>query len=183
MAWQRGSAVADDSLKALYRRSHTSLEGYPAYVAAKSDSVASLGGSRPIAPEVRMVSLPGDTLNARTLAGKVVVLNFWYIGCIPCRVEMPSLNKLVADYKDRDVAFIAVAWDDPDALKAFLAKSAFAYQVVPNGKLIAGDFGVSLYPTHVVIGKDGRTDLRLVGEDSTHVPLLRLLIDRALARK
>jgi thiol-disulfide isomerase/thioredoxin len=59
------------------------------------------------APEFDVVAVDGKRLKLSALKGKVVVLNFWFIGCAPCIAELPALNKLVDEYKGEDVVFIA----------------------------------------------------------------------------
>ena len=50
----------------------------------------------------------GDTISAKDLRGKVVVLNFWYAGCPPCRAEAKYLNQVHDQYADGDVVFVGV---------------------------------------------------------------------------
>ncbi len=56
------------------------------------------------------------------LRGKVVVLNFWASWCGPCRSEMPLLDALARDYRERGVVVVGLSADDPhdrrDAVKA-----------------------------------------------------------------
>ena len=52
--------------------------------------------------------LNGKTIDLKNLAGKILVLNYWFIGCLPCRKEIPKLNKIVDEYRsDSGVVFIA----------------------------------------------------------------------------
>ncbi|MBK6315914.1 MAG: TlpA family protein disulfide reductase [Blastocatellia bacterium] len=44
-------------------------------------------------------------------------MNVWATWCAPCIKEMPVLNEVAAKYKDRDVAFVAVAVDEEGASK------------------------------------------------------------------
>ncbi len=53
-----------------------------------------------------------------------MVLNFWFIGCAPCRVEMPGLNQLVSEFKGKDVVFIAFATDAAEDLQTFLKEKS-----------------------------------------------------------
>jgi thiol-disulfide isomerase/thioredoxin len=50
----------------------------------------------------------GETLTASDYRGSVVVLNFWYAGCPPCRAEAPDLQELNEAYAGQKVAFIGV---------------------------------------------------------------------------
>lgn len=108
------------------------------------------------APAFDVQDLDGATLTLDSLRGKVVVLNFWFIACPPCRSEMPVLNDLVHKYQDRDVVFIAFAADPPEALREFLESHRLLYRVVPDATPIAERFGVRGAPTHMIIDSEGR---------------------------
>lgn len=96
--------------------------------------------------------------------GKVVVFNFWFINCPPCKKEIPELNDLVNRYKEnKNVVFIAIALDDEVALRNFLKLSPFNYNVVPDGRFYSDKYGVRSYPTHVVVGKDGLVKFSTIG--------------------
>jgi len=87
--------------------------------------------------------------------GKVVVLNFWFIACRPCIIEIPKLNELVAEYEQEDVVFLAAGLDGKDRVQDFLVRYPFDYQIVPSAMDIATQFGVSTYPTHIVLDRNG----------------------------
>jgi peroxiredoxin len=124
--------------------------------------------TRPFAPAFSVTSLEGQKLELAALSGKVVVMNFWFTGCLPCIEEMPKLNALVDKYKNKGVVFIAPTWDNASTLRAFLKDHRFKYQVVPNaGGLILGPFsdgsGSVVFPTHLVIDQEGKIDTRVTG--------------------
>jgi thiol-disulfide isomerase/thioredoxin len=59
---------------------------------------------------ITLKDIDGRTIKANDLAGKIVVFNFWFIGCPPCRYEIPMLSEIAEKYKDRnDIVFIAVS--------------------------------------------------------------------------
>ena len=90
--------------------------------------------------------------------GKIIVLKCWFIHCVECVKEFPELNKIVQQYKDRkDILFISLAMDSKQDLVAFLADKEFDYAVVPNQKdYIFKELKASSFPTHILIGKDGK---------------------------
>ncbi|MGZ3755289.1 MAG: TlpA family protein disulfide reductase [Mucilaginibacter sp.] len=99
----------------------------------------------------------GTKIKLKDLAGKVVVLNFWFIGCPPCRAEMPELNKIVAKYaNDPDVIFVAVGLDRAYDIREFIKTSPFNYHIIDDGRIYASLYKINLYPTNVVVGKDGK---------------------------
>jgi thiol-disulfide isomerase/thioredoxin len=107
------------------------------------------------APGFSVRALDGRDFELASMRGKVVVLNFWFIGCAPCRAEIPELNKLAKEYADKDVVFIAVAADGETDLRTFLKEVPFDYHVVPGGGEVMGRYGSAGFPRHVVIDKAG----------------------------
>jgi thiol-disulfide isomerase/thioredoxin len=101
--------------------------------------------------------LYGNTLDAKAWAGKTVVLNFWFTSCKPCQTEIPELNKVAGKYRDNaNVIFIGIALDEDFYIKNFIKRTPFGYVLVPDGRHIADMFGIKLYPTNVVIDKEGK---------------------------
>lgn len=105
-----------------------------------------------------VMDVDGKNWDLEQLKGKVVVLNFWFIGCAPCQKEMPHLNKFVKKYQDKDVVFLAfeVNNNDPQKVKA-LTKDSFDYIQIPNHrKDVAAKYQIQTYPTSYVIDKKGK---------------------------
>jgi len=102
--------------------------------------------------------LDGNRFTRQDLAGKTVFLKTWFIACAPCIEEMPHLNEMVASYQNReDVIFISLALDKSEALKKFLAETQFDYKVVARqGDFIVENLVNLAYPTHYIIGPDGK---------------------------
>ncbi|WP_086597192.1 TlpA family protein disulfide reductase [Hymenobacter crusticola] len=99
----------------------------------------------------------GHKYDSKELAGKIVVLNFWFIRCGPCRMEIPELNKLVKQYAGRpDVVFLAVALDDRAAIQEFVQQRPYDYALVPEGRYVAQKYGVTSFPTNVVVDRQGK---------------------------
>jgi peroxiredoxin/tetratricopeptide (TPR) repeat protein len=176
-AWRRGSEEARDSLKALYGARSGGTDGFDEYL---RKSVAEEDGEKAAAPSFKVTCLDGDELTLDSLRGKVVVLNFWYMGCGPCRMEMPSLNRLVAEFKGQDVEFIGISMDDEKSLRKFLENTDFNYRIVPAGRTVADHYAVQAYPTHVVIDQNGKVDTRLTGASEDIDKKLGTMIRRLL---
>lgn len=90
-----------------------------------------------------------------SLKGKVTVINFWFTSCKPCILEMPHLNKLVADNKDKDVVFIAPAPEEGPQIKKFLKKYSFDYTIIPASLDYITALGVENFPTHIITDQMG----------------------------
>jgi len=64
------------------------------------------------APDFKLTDCDGKVLSLDQFAGKVVVLNFWRTTCFPCLEEMPDLQKVYEEFKDKGVVVIGLAVDD-----------------------------------------------------------------------
>ncbi|MDY0904901.1 TlpA disulfide reductase family protein [Pedobacter sp. CFBP9032] len=130
----------------------------------------------------KATDINGNKIDLREATGKVIVLNFWFINCPPCRQEIPQLNELVAKYKDNpDVVFLAIATDEKYGLQKFLKTTPYDYQVVPNGHNLASKYSVTLYPTHAIIDKNGKVKFSAVGLATNTIHWIKKSIDESLA--
>ena len=117
--------------------------------------------------------------------GKVIFLDFWYIGCPGCELEKKSISDLADSFMDNDlVAFLTIAMNDTDALKKYLSTVAYHLPVVsdPKGDL-SKQFDIKAYPTHIILGKDGTVMNRSEGGSENIGSMLRPEIEAALAEK
>ena len=107
-------------------------------------------------PDFNVKTIDGKTLSLSDLKGKVVVLNFWFNSCEPCRAEIPALNRLVEDYKNTDVVFIAFSKDYEPAIKKFLEYKEFNYNIVSNDYPMEQKLCIIFgYPENMVIDRKG----------------------------
>lgn len=108
-------------------------------------------------PHFEVRDIKGNAYSKAALEGKVVVVNFWFIGCAPCEMERPELNDIYLTYKDHpEVVFISFARNQQEQLRKFLARKEFLYPVVPLDEELIRKFEINGYPQNQLIGKDGR---------------------------
>src|SRR4029077_8886789 len=62
-------------------------------------------------PAFRLPLLTGGDATLDAWKGKVVILNFWATWCTPCTVEMPALEALWGEYRDRGLVVVGVSVD------------------------------------------------------------------------
>lgn len=125
------------------------------------------------APEFSGVDLNGNPVDLKALKGKTVILNFWFTTCAPCLAEIPELNDLVTKYKDdKSVAFVAITYNKPEDVKAFLKNKDFKFSILAGRADIIQQYGVSGYPTSMVIDKNGTVVFLLSSYDGTNVAQL-----------
>lgn len=110
------------------------------------------------APAFEVTDIQGNKISLAKLAKekKVVVLNFWFTQCSPCNMEIPELNKLVADFKNKNVVFIALATNDKETLIEFFKTKQFDYKQVADCVQLATSYGVGGFPTNIILDKKSK---------------------------
>ena len=132
-------------------------------------------------PSFNEKDMAGERFNLKEMTGKVVVLNFWFINCPPCRQEIPALNELVESYKNNPkVVFLAVALDEKNELEDFLKASPFNYHIISNGRFTTSKYGIMAYPTHVVLDKQGKLLFHTSGLEGGTLHWLKRSIEAGL---
>lgn len=118
------------------------------------------------APAYALVTLDGDTVQSAELGGKVVVVNFWATWCPPCRLEMPTLQRLHERRAGDGVVVLGFTTDvgSDTGVRAFLAERGITYPVgmatAEHRRAFGGIPGV---PTTFLIDRDGVVRHKVVG--------------------
>ena len=101
--------------------------------------------------------IEGNKIDLQNLAGKVVVLCFWYTKGPNCQQEIPELNKVAVQYaNDPNVVFIAFTLDKQRDIQDFIEGTPFTYHLVEDSRVYARMYNVHKYPTNVVLDKEGK---------------------------
>lgn len=119
-----------------------------------------------LAPDFSLRNLKGNYQSLDSYRGRVVVLNFWATWCAPCRVEMPSFEKLYRRYRSEGVTVLAVTLDKEagQKIKSFVEDYGLSFPVLLDEK---GEVE-RLYPSMTipftyVIDREGRVVARVDG--------------------
>jgi peroxiredoxin len=116
--------------------------------------------------------------------GKVLMINVWATWCLPCRVEMPSIEALNKAYASKGLKIVAVSIDDPgtDAtIRAFVKQYGLTFEVLHDPtKRISDLYDVTGYPETFIVGKDGVIRKKLMSATDWNSPEARALVDRLL---
>lgn len=119
----------------------------------------------------------------------VLVVNFWYAACGPCRAEAPDLEALYNEFKSQGVQFVGVdVRDEASTAESFTSTYGITYPsfLDADGGAIqlafAGQIAPNAVPTTVVLDRSGRVASRIVGQIQAR-SILRSLIQTAIAEK
>lgn len=132
----------------------------------KRFSFHALETPRPL-PELRFVDGDGREMTMNAFEGQMVLLNIWATWCVPCREEMPSLDRLQAKLGGADFRVVPLSVDREGlpAVKAFyeeLGLKALGIYVDQTGKA-SRQLGAVGIPTTLLVDREGREVGRAVG--------------------
>lgn len=108
------------------------------------------------APAFSLKDIYGKELSLRELTDKIIVINFWFIECRSCILQMSELNNLVDKYKDKDVVFLGFSVSDKTEINYFLNTHIFKYNIVADCKNLLMTYNVNTFPTNIVIDKNAK---------------------------
>ncbi len=108
------------------------------------------------APEFTLVDLHGDTVSLSALAGNVVILDFWATWCGPCRLTMPLMQEF-HDARKKDMRYYAInVWEqDTTAVRPYLSKYGYTFNVLFGAAETASEYGVAGIPALFMIDRHG----------------------------
>jgi len=136
------------------------------------------------AQDFTLNDMDGEPHRLADYRGKVVLVNFWATWCPPCRREMPALESLYRNYRDRGLVVLAVnQWEDPDLVFAYMGQ----LEVVPTFPVlfdpesrISVAYGVKGLPTSFLIDRKGRLVYRAIGGREFDHPDIEALLQGLL---
>lgn len=112
----------------------------------------------------------GETVSSADFLGQVLVVNFWYAGCAPCRAEAPLLNEVNAGFTPGTAAMVGVnVRDQLNTATSFEQKFETIYPSIldaNNGGVqlaFTGTVPANAVPTTIVLDQQGRVAARILG--------------------
>jgi cytochrome c biogenesis protein CcmG, thiol:disulfide interchange protein DsbE len=117
------------------------------------------------APNFIYFGLDGQTRELKELRGKVVFLRFWADWCPHCAVEMPIIEKVYQEMKDRGLIVIAVNVKQSEPkVRAFISKFELSYPIALDQEgRISDKYEVKGLPVNYVINRQGILKELIVG--------------------
>lgn len=117
--------------------------------------------------------------NFEKAKGKVVLINFWATWCPPCIAEMPSMQALYNDYKDK-VVFLFVTNDWFSEINPFLVKNHYTFKVYRPATDYPKFFNITTIPKTFLIDKNGNIIIDENGAADWNSAKIRATIDGLL---
>ena len=116
-------------------------------------------------PTIDAQDLQGQRWTTASLKGRAVVLNFWATWCAPCKEELPSLQTLHEISGGNPLVLGINVREPAPRVSRYMAATGLDFPVILDAQgALAKQWGVSVYPTTVLIGADGKAQWRVVGD-------------------
>ncbi|WEK00289.1 MAG: redoxin domain-containing protein [Candidatus Sphingomonas phytovorans] len=107
------------------------------------------------APDFELTLVDGSKVSLDQLRGQVVVLNFWATWCVPCREELPLLDRYYELQQKAGLRVFAIATED--SIPLYKMKKLFEVMHMPSAKKIKGPYSIlEGVPTNYIIDRSGR---------------------------
>jgi peroxiredoxin len=139
------------------------------------------------APDFRAATMAADstTKGIDDYRGEVVLLNIWATWCLPCRVEMPSMERVAQQLGPRGLRVVAVSVDlagSRDRITAFAKELGLTFEILHDARgKIQSQYQTTGVPETFIIGRDGRLRRRIIGADDWASPANIAFLERLLA--
>lgn len=129
----------------------------------------------------------GESFDSADHLGDVLVVNFWYASCAPCRAEAPDLESLNAELSEDGATFVGVnVRDSAETAASFEEKYSVTYPSIIDADTgsvqlaFAGRVPPNAVPTTLVLDKQGRVAARILGQLASP-SILETLVRDAIA--
>ncbi len=128
------------------------------------------------APAFTLTDVYGKKVSLSDFRGDVVILNFWATSCGPCKAEMPSLNKLFLELKNKGLAVIAISVDlSEKPVISFISEKKLAFHVLmdKNKEVFFDSYAVIGLPATFIIDRKGVIVEKIMGEQAWDSPQMK----------
>jgi peroxiredoxin len=133
--------------------------------AAETDGTGDAGALE-LAPDFTLQDLSGKSVTLSDFRGKTVIVDFWATWCAPCIFQIPVLNSLWEDHRDRDdlmVLGVSIDVEGAEVVGPWIAEKNVSYPILLGEERLAQEYGALGFPTLVVIRPDGSVESMHVG--------------------
>ena len=136
------------------------------------------------APDMKALTLTGETVAMTSFRGEPVLLNLWATWCAPCRKETPYLQTLHESYADQGLRVVGMSQDmrgSGPAIRAFAEEFGVTYTVLSDPDMIAMDrYSVIGLPTTFLVDRAGTIRQVVIGPLTPENPTFEAALHRVL---
>lgn len=108
-------------------------------------------------PPLKFLSYDNKEIDISDYLGKIVIIDFWYRGCLPCLKAIPDLIDINAKYEDSLLKVVGINYNDKqEQVMDFASYRGINYASSYNSTNIIEEFGINAFPTTVIIDQSGK---------------------------
>ncbi len=136
-----------------------------------------------MAPDFSLKALDGKEYTLSALKGKVVLLDFWATWCPPCREEIPIIEKLHREFKDKGLVVLGINDEDRATVEEFVKEKKITFPILMDreGK-VAQSYKVEAIPRVILINKEGKIVKDITGYYEGNEKILKEAIENSLSK-
>lgn len=149
----------------------------------KVDTNNSNTSNRKEAPDFTLSTLDGGVIRLSDFKGRVVLIDFWAEWCGPCKRATPTIASLYKKYKNSDFIVFGINLDDKkdlDKVINYVKEHGIEYPTLIDGFSVASKYNVTGIPKFILIDKNGKIALEVVGARDDLESLLKSNIEKLL---
>jgi thiol-disulfide isomerase/thioredoxin len=136
-----------------------------------------------MSPPFSATTLDGQRISMDSLAGKVVLIDFWATWCGPCVEALPHMQSIARKFAGQPLVVLSISLDNDEAKwKSFVDKNKMNWLQVRDGGFngaVSKEFGVTAIPATFTIDSDGVLEDQHVGDASIEGKLKKLVAQAA----
>ena len=112
-----------------------------------------------LAPDFTLQTMDGQSVSLADLRGRPVLINYWTSWCIPCKEELPALERIYRDYQDRGLVILSINAIDQDTFadaQQSIQQYGMSYPVLlDQGEIVWKAYEVMFFPTSFLVDSNG----------------------------
>jgi peroxiredoxin len=108
---------------------------------------------------------------------ELIILTFFTTNCKFCIEEMEFLRQITNNFNFKKVKVFSISYEPKEVIEHLYKVKNFNFPIVKNGSELVSYFGVSNYPTTIVIGRDGKVTNFFVGYSPETSKYLKYLVE------
>ncbi|MEO6150277.1 MAG: TlpA disulfide reductase family protein [Mucilaginibacter sp.] len=136
-----------------------------------------------VAPAWTLNTSEGKKTSLTQLKGKVIMLDFFFVGCYGCMLSLKPLNKFHEKYKGQNFEIISLTErDGKESVNRFTNRYNIKYPIYINTAAVVDQYNVKSFPTFYFIDKEGKIASVFVGYDKDFEEKVSSIVDSLLAK-
>lgn len=135
-----------------------------------------------IAPDFSLESLDGKGYSLSALKGKLVLIDFWATWCGPCKEELPLIEKLHQEFKDKGLVVLGINNEEKATVEKFVKENNITFPILMDSQWkVSESYDVSAIPRVFLIDKEGKIVKDILGYSPENEKILREAIEKLLS--